>query len=136
MLVAVIGDIDFKVFGPVSKYASIESPKNRSIVNSKFTIAGSLETPLAEHTYYLLEFRDNLYWPKYDLGNKATEWNKKLTHRAKKNKYSAYRVVMADPVLKKSLDDWFITSRKTGKYPGISDLGTDEIVANIRVKSL
>lgn len=136
LLVSVIGDIDFKVHGPETKYAKIVTPKNRSIVSNKFTIKGTLETPLTDHSYYLMEFRDKLYWPKFDLGNESIEWTKDLTHRAKKNQFSAYRIVMADPILKKRIDDWFITSRKTGKYPGLADLDSNEIVANIRVKSL
>lgn len=136
VLVLVIGDIDFKVVGSESKYAKIETPENRSVVNKKFTISGVIDTPLSNHSYYLMEYRNKLYWPKFDLGNTATHWTKKLTHRSKKQQYASYQIVMADAELKKTIEDWFKTSRESGKYPGIPNLSVDKIVANIRVKTL
>ena len=134
-LVALISDIDFKVISHKTQYAAITSPKNQSTVNKKFEISGVLKAPLDGRTYYLVELRNKLYWPKFDLGSKESQWSKQLTHRAAKNKYSSYQVVMADSSLKKTFDDWFKISRKTGKYPGIAKLSIDNIVANIRVKT-
>lgn len=138
-IIAFIADIDFKVIGDETKFAKIETPANRSIVNKKFEITGTLEAPLTDHSYYLLEFRDKRFWPKYSLGNKAMKWNKALTHRAKANEFSNYQIVMADSELKQKFDHWFKTSKQTGKYPGIEKSSiqniSGKIVANIKVKT-
>ena len=134
--VVIIGDIDLTIHQPETPFAKISSPKNRSIVSKQFTISGDVKDPLPGHSYYLMEYRENRYWPKYDLGNKAIEWKKNLTHRAKQDQFSAYRIIMADPQFKKHIDDWFISAKKTGKYPGINDIGEQQIVANLRLKSL
>ena len=136
LLIVIISDIDFKVTTHESKYASIESPQNRSSVSKKFEISGIINTPLENHSYFLLEYRNQLYWPKFDLGNKANSWSKTLTYRGKQNQYSTYQVVMADITLKKTIDNWFKTAKDSGKYPGIKDLSIDNVVANIRVNSL
>lgn len=135
LIVVISTDIDFKVITHESKYARIETPKNRSTVNKNFEISGSLETPLADHSFYLLEYRNKRYWPKFDLGNKATNWNKKLIHRANTNQFASYKVIMADAGLKATLDTWFKTTSDTGKYPGISALKLSHVVANVRVKT-
>jgi len=128
--------VDFYPIGAKTDYASIQSPDNRSIVNRNFTIKGTLSEPLKKHSYYLVEFRQNLYWPKYDLGNKATVWSKDLIFRGKNTEYVTYRVIMAKPELRSSINSWFSTSQKTGKYPGMSDISDSSVVASIRVKSL
>ena len=139
MLVALIADIDFNVISHETKFAKIETPANRSIVSKQFEIAGSLETPLPDHSYYLLEYRNKRFWPKYSFGNKAMQWNKALTHRAKKNEFSNYQIVMADAALKQIFDNWFKTSKQTGKYPGIEKSSiqniSEKVVANIKVKT-
>ena len=134
-MVVVIGDIELKVIGPESKYAKIETPKNRTVVKKKFEIAGSLAAPKHDHSYYLVEYRNKMVWPKFDLGNKPIKWRKSLTHRANKDQFSAYQVVMADPLLSATFDSWFKTSRETGKYPGMANQTFDNIVANIKVKT-
>ena len=136
LLVMIISDIDFKVVGHTSNFATIQSPNNRSQVSKKFNISGTTQTPKVDHSYYLIEYRNNLYWPKFDLGNKANSWKKELTFRAKKNNYSVFQVVMANPNVKKTIDAWFEVAKKTGKYPGIKDVEFDNVVARIRVKSL
>lgn len=134
-IITFVGDIDLKLIGNKTEFAQIELPKNRSIVNKKFEISGSLKAPLPEHSYYLVEYRNKHYWPKFDLGTKAKTWNKNLTHRGKKNSFVTYQVVMADPAVKKILDDWFTRSRDTGKYPGIANLTFEHLVAKIKVKT-
>lgn len=136
ILVTTIGDIDLSIIGNETKYAKIVTPTNRSSVNKKFNISGRLTPPLADHSYYLLEYRDNLYWPKFDLGKQATNWTKTLTHQAQNKQYAAYQVVMVNSTLKQTIDNWFKTSRESGKYPGITDLPVESIVANIKVKAL
>ena len=138
-IVVFTANIDFKVVSNETQFAKIETPINRSIVSKMFEIKGSLKTPSPKHSYFLVEYRNKRYWPKYALGNKASQWNKKLTHRADKNKFSSYQVVMVDASLKQTFDEWFNTSRKTGKYPGIEkskiEKITNYIVANIKVKT-
>lgn len=135
-LVVIIGDINLKVVKHESKFATIKSPKTRSVVSKQFVISGKVDTPLSNHTYYLLEYRNKLFWPKFDLGNKSANWSKELTFRANKNQYSSYQIVMANPELKKTIDQWFKTSRESGQYPGIDSLNIDKVVANIKVKAL
>ncbi len=139
LIVISVADINFNVIGHETKFAKIESPKNRSIVSKQFEITGSLENPLLNHSYYLVESREKRLWPKYNLGDQAKQWKKSLTHRAGKNNFSQYQIVMADPTLKVVFENWFKSSKKTGKYPGIEKSSlkniTEKIVANIKVKS-
>jgi len=130
-----LADIDTKIVSNKSQYANIHTPINRSTVSKTFVISVTTETPLPNHSYYLIEFRDKLFWPKFDLGNQKNTWSKKLTHRAGVNQFSSYKVIMADTSLKKRIDKWFITSRDTGKYPGIPNIPLNSVVANIRVKT-
>ena len=130
-----VGDIDLKVITHKTAFAHIKSPKNRTVVNKKFEITGSLAAPKPDHSYYLVEYRNKMYWPKFDLGNKPIKWRKSLTHRANKDQFAAYQVIMADALLSATFDNWFKTSRETGKYPGMVNLTFDNIVANIKVKT-
>ncbi len=134
-IVTVVGDIDLKVIGNRTDFAHIKSPKNRTVVNKKFEIAGSLAAPKHDHSYYLVEYRNKMVWPKFDLGNKPIKWRKNLTHRANKDQFAAYQVIMADALLSATFDNWFKTSRETGKYPGMANQTFDNIVANIKVKT-
>lgn len=89
-----VGDIDLKVIGNRTDFDYIKSPKNRTVVNKKVEIASSLAAPKPEHSYYLVEYRNKMVWPKFDLGNKPIKWRKSLTHRANKDQFAAYQVVM------------------------------------------
>jgi len=134
LLVVLISDIKFDTVGTKTDYAEILTPKNQSAVGSKFEISGSLNEPLEKHTYYLLEYREKNYWPKYSLGNKTNTWNKELSNRAKKNTFSSFQVIMADEKLSSDIDNWFKKSHETGQYPGIPDLKIEHVVANVRVQ--
>lgn len=132
--VLMMSDIDFKTVGSKTQFAEIISPKNQSIVAKKFTITGTLNTPLDNHRFYLLEYREKKYWPKYSLGSKMSRWSRQLSHRAKKNHYATFQVIMADETLQDIIEKWFKTARKTKQYPGITDLNIEHVVASIRVK--
>ncbi|TCJ86952.1 hypothetical protein [Cocleimonas flava] len=134
LLVVMISDIDFSSVGSKTDYAEITSPKNQSAVEKKFTISGTLSEPLKDHKFYLLEYREKNYWPKYSMGNKAMSWNKNLTNRAKKNAFNSYLIIMADKDLSATIDNWFKRAHETGEYPGIPDLEVDHVVAKVRVQ--
>ena len=134
LLVVLISDIKFDTVGIKTDYAEITTPKNQSAVGNKFKISGSLNTPLEKHSYYLLEYREKNYWPKYSLGNKPNTWNKELSNRAKKNTFSSFQVIMADEKLSLTIDSWFKKAHETGQYPGIPKLKIEHVVANLRVQ--
>ncbi len=134
-LIVFIADINTKVVSNKTQYAHIQSPNNRSTVSEKFEITGSTEVPKTEHTYYLIESRNKLFWPKYNLGKQKKTWKKQLVHRAGKNQFASYKVIMADKSLSGTIEDWFKTSQQTGKYPGMSEIPLSSVVANIRVKT-
>ncbi len=134
LLVVLISDINFNTVGVKTEYAEIITPKNQSAVGKKFKITGTLSTPLEKHSYYLLEYREKNYWPKYSLGNKENTWTKELSNRAKKNTFSSFQVIMADEKLSSTIENWFKKARETGQYPGIRDLKIDHVVANLRVQ--
>ncbi len=134
LLVVLISDINFNTVGVKTDYAEIITPKNQSSVGNKFKISGSLNTPLENHSYYLLEYREKNYWPKYSLGNKQNIWNKELTNRAKKNAFTSFQVIMADEKLAITIESWFKKAHETGQYPGIRDLNIKHMVANLRVQ--
>jgi len=134
-LVVNIADINTNLVSNKTQFAHIEYPKSRTAVSNKFEISGSTEKPQVNHSFYLIEFRNKLFWPKYDLGSDKSTWKKSLTFRAGKQKFSSYKVIMVDASIKKQIDLWFKTSQETNKYPGIPHLPLDSVVANIRVKS-
>ncbi len=134
LLVMLISDINFNTVGSKTNYAEIITPKNKSAVANKFMISGTLNTPLDNHTYYLLEYREKNYWPKYSLGNKTNTWSKELSNRAIKNAFSTFQVIMADKNLASTIDNWFKKAHQTGEYPGIRDLKIEHVVANVRVQ--
>lgn len=135
-LVVVLGGISFpKIIPTKTEIAEIVLPINKASVNKKFTIAGSINDLPEGYSIYLLENREGLYWPKYTLGNKATTWTKSLTNHAGTGQYSAYLLAKVDTDGKKVFEDWFNTSKKTGKYPGIADIEFADVVARVRVKA-
>lgn len=136
LFTVIIGDINLKVVGSVSEFAKIDSPKNRSQVKEKFTISGSIKKSLVNNHYFLMEHRENVYWPKFYLGKVETNWSHDVTHRAKKDKYATYLVVNVNAALKDTYINWFETSKSSGKYPSFSNLSDGEIVASIRVRGL
>jgi len=74
VLIITIGDIDTKVIGNETEFAKIEAPKNRSKVKrDSLTISGTLQNPLTDNFFYLIEFREKFYWPKYYLGNAPSQ---------------------------------------------------------------
>jgi len=134
LLVFLVSDIEFNSVGAETEYAKITTPSNQTRVGKKFSITGEVKAPLDKHSYYLMEYREKKYWPKYALGNTPQAWKKDLTNRAKKNKFSSFLVIMADQKLKIIIDKWFKTAREKNHYPGISDLKIEHIVAKIRVQ--
>ncbi len=134
LLVLLISDIKFNTVGTKTDYAEITTPENQSSVGNKFKISGTLNVPLDNHTYYLLEYREKNYWPKYSLGNKKNTWSKDLSNRAKKNAFSSFQVIMVDKKLASSIDNWFKKAHETGEYPGIRDLKIEHVVAKVRLQ--
>ena len=135
-LITTVGGINLKVVEHKTEFANIETPINRSAVSKEFVISGSVDTPLLNHSYYLMERRNSVYWPKYDLGNKPAKWSKEVIHRAKDKGYATYQVVMADLPLQSKINKWFKKAEETGKYPSIGKIEIETIVANIRVNAL
>ncbi|MCK5918105.1 MAG: hypothetical protein KAG34_06750 [Cocleimonas sp.] len=118
-----------------SEFGKITSPLNNTIINKKFFISGILSELPKEQSIYLLENREGLFWPKYNLGSQAKQWSKKLTAHSKKGQFSSYLLVKANVEGQKIFETWFETSRKTGQYPGIKQINFAQIVAKIRVKT-
>ena len=136
VLVVLIGNISFpEKVGSKSEFGEIILPANKSVVDGQVTISGTIEDLADEQFIYLVEHRENLYWPKYAIGNKAITWSKELTNRGKQGEFVAYQLVMVGTEGKKILDDWYKTSRETGKYPGMAEIKFSQAVAKIRVKT-
>jgi hypothetical protein len=135
-LVVFLGDISFpKKITAKSEYGEIVLPINKSTIDKKFTISGTLNELPAQQFIYLVENRETLFWPKYALGNTSGTWKKQLTAHTKKGQYSTYLLAKVDKKGQKIFENWFKTSRKTGKYPGMKQIEFAEAVAKIRVKT-
>lgn len=136
LLVVLIGNISFpEKIGTSTEFASITTPKDKSSILRKITIAGTISKPPAKHSYYLVEHREKRYWPKYALGIKEGTWSKQLSPRAKKGVFFTYQVVMVNEEGKAEMENWFETARSTGKYPGLTEINVEKVVAKIKVKT-
>ncbi len=135
-IVVVAGNISFpEKVGTKSEFGEIVVPENKSTISKKFTIAGTISDLPKDQWIYLVENREGLFWPKYSLGNKKVTWTKSLSAHGKKGHFSSYLLVKVDPKGRQVFEDWFKTSRKTGKYPGMADIEFAQAVAKIRVKT-
>ncbi len=78
--------------------------------------------------------RDEFYWPKKHLGNKASEWSHEIKE-TKRKRSKLYLVVLAlNAQDKKLIDQWYTEAKKTGKYPGINQFTTAQEIAAIEVR--
>lgn len=135
-LIVFFGNVTFpEKIDTKSEFAEISQPVNRSTISKKFNISGTLGEVSENEFIYLVENREKKYWPKFALGNTPGEWNKSLNSRAKKGHFYSYLLVKVDKDNKDNFDDWFKTSRETGKYPGMEDIAFAQPVAKIRVKT-
>lgn len=135
-IIVVVGNISFpEKIGAKSEFGEVIIPADKSIITNKFPISGVLSNIPQGQWIYLLENREGLFWPQFSLGNKEGSWSKSLIAYGKKGHFSSYLLVKVDTKNKQVFDDWFETSRITGKYPGMADIEFAEIVAKIRVKT-
>ncbi len=134
-LIVLIGNIQFpEKVTPKGIYGEIIMPPDKSVVAKQFIMSGSIEN-MPDNTFmYLVENRENHFWPKVFLGDKAKSWEKPLTVYAKKGSRFSYLLVKVDKKGKKVFDNWLETSRLTGKYPGMKEINFTKIIAKVRVK--
>lgn len=135
-LVVLIGNIQFPdKIGPKGELAEIIIPVDKSTIPKKFSISGTIENMPKDTFVYLIENRDNHFWPTLSIGNKATTWKKQLKAHGKKGKFYFFMLITVDKKGKKELDLWFKTSRETGKYPGLKNIDFTTTIAKVRVKT-
>lgn len=129
---------DYRVIERVpakTEFAGISYPQKNKPVGAVFTAKGVL-TRLPENTKlaYLMVKRDQHYWPKKLLGNRSGEWSKEINEEKKANSRLSVVVLAMGAEGKAQIDQWYATSRETGKYPGIAEIATAQEIAEVEVK--
>ena len=135
-LIVLIGNIQFPdKIGTKSEWGEIVLPVDKSTISKKFSISGVIEDQPEGSFIYLMESRSKFFWPKMLIGSEAKTWKKSLTARGRREVFFEYLLIQVDNNGKKQLEDWFKTSRKTGKYPGFKKIDFAKVVAKVRVKT-
>ena len=119
---------------PKTEYASITYPERKTLVDEVFTAKGQLTKLPEKTTAYLMVKRDELYWPKKNLGNKPGEWSQEVKEAKRKRSRLHLTVLALNAQEKKVIDQWYADSKKTGKYSGIGEFTKAHEIAAIEVK--
>lgn len=116
-----------------SDFAQFNYPVPGDLVNDRFELRGTIKNvPLGE-TIYLAELSEGRYWPKKHIGSLPTNFKRDQVASAGAGyKYSV--VLLSVNVAGKSqIEDWFAHGRKTGKYPGITQLDGASLLVRLRI---
>ncbi|MEZ5535954.1 MAG: hypothetical protein R3F02_10055 [Thiolinea sp.] len=128
---------DYRVIERVAaqtEFAAISYPQEGITVDEVFTARGVV-TALPENTVaYLMVEREQRYWPKKYLGDTHSSWAKEISEAKRENSRLRLVVLAMSDAGKQVIEQWYVTSKQTGKYPGITDIPGAEEIAQVEVK--
>lgn len=119
--------------GYKTDHASFEYPKDGDSVTDQFTAFGSVDVVPVGSVVYLVERADSRFWPKQRLGIVPGNFSRKhYVSEGKGYKYTI-QLLALDPIALARVEEWGETGKRTGKYPGISDMSGAQVLAQVRV---
>jgi len=119
--------------GTSTEYAEFTYPAVGEQTADQFEIRGEIKSVPAGSTVYLVEQSKGRYWPKQHLGNSASFFERyQSTTSGAGYKYTIELLAVGEEG-HAQIDAWFANGRKSGKYPGISEIMGAKILAKFRV---
>jgi hypothetical protein len=128
---------DYKVLERVAaqtEFAGISYPQADDAVGEVFTAQGMLTALPENKVAYLMVEREQRYWPKKYLGDSRGSWSKEISEAKRDNSKLRLVVLAVGSAGQQVIDQWYITSKQTGKYPGLTDIPGAREIARLEVK--
>lgn len=118
--------------GPETEHAEIRYPINGKLVPQNYTAQGSLRDIPEGYHAYLSTGSSDMYWPKIAL--KKGDWTLALTAKGASGFKYNLSIIAVNKAGKDRIDQWFITSKATGKYPPLKHFEGLQTLAAVRVE--
>lgn len=128
---------DYQVVERVSartEFAEISYPQASDAVEVVFTAQGIVTALPEKKVAYLMVARDQGYWPKKYLGDTRGSWAVEINEAKRQGSTLRLVILALDSAGKQVIDQWYATSKQTGKYPAITEIPGSMEIAQLEVK--
>jgi len=125
--------IPFSYVDADTDFATVSSPPHNSTVHGTYIASGTIKRLQPNRLLYVAEESEGKYYPKEKIKNAPSTWTQSLYAGGPAGTQFRLVVLSVDDKDDQTIRNWFKTGESSGRYPGLSNLGSVEELSAIKL---